>query len=179
MILETERLLLRPWKMEDLSVLHELTKDPDVGPNAGWPPHLTMEESEKFLKESLQNPNIFCICDRTTGTVYGEISFMKVDEDIVDIGFWIGKPYWNHGIVSEAFETLIDYVFEELNMQIIQCRYFIGNNVSKHIQEKFGFRYITTEFNVYWEPLQVYKDIDVLVLTRSEHIRRKIYMKLG
>ena len=39
MILETERLILRPWQEEDAGALYKYASDPQVGPIAGWPPH--------------------------------------------------------------------------------------------------------------------------------------------
>ena len=45
MILETERLILRPWQEEDAEALFEYARDPEVGPPAGWPPHTSIENS--------------------------------------------------------------------------------------------------------------------------------------
>lgn len=47
--LETERLTLRPWRESDLEDFHEYCRDPEVGPNAGWKPHESLEESKKIL----------------------------------------------------------------------------------------------------------------------------------
>ena len=45
MILETERLILRPWEESDAESLYEYAKDPQIGPIAGWPQHTSMENS--------------------------------------------------------------------------------------------------------------------------------------
>lgn len=50
MILETERLILRPWNESDAESLYEYAKDPRVGPIAGWPPHKSVEESLDVIK---------------------------------------------------------------------------------------------------------------------------------
>jgi putative acetyltransferase len=47
--LETDRLILRPWRENDLEDFHEYCVDPEVGPNAGWKPHESMEESRRIL----------------------------------------------------------------------------------------------------------------------------------
>ena len=49
-ILETERLLLRPWKDCDAGALYELAKDPEVGPRAGWPVHESEENSREIIR---------------------------------------------------------------------------------------------------------------------------------
>ena len=46
---ETQRLRLRPWRKEDLEDFHRYCKDPEVGPNAGWKPHESLEESWSIL----------------------------------------------------------------------------------------------------------------------------------
>ena len=42
---ETQRLILRPWRIEDLEDFNHYCQDPEVGPNAGWKPHESLEES--------------------------------------------------------------------------------------------------------------------------------------
>ena len=48
--IETPRLLLRPWKLEDLGDFNHYCQSPEVGPNAGWKPHESLEESQKILE---------------------------------------------------------------------------------------------------------------------------------
>ena len=51
MVLETKRLVLRPWTEADAESLYEYARDPDVGPAAGWPPHESAEESRKIINQ--------------------------------------------------------------------------------------------------------------------------------
>ena len=53
MIIETERLILRPWEESDAESLYEYAKDPDVGPIAGWPVHTSVENSLLILQNVL------------------------------------------------------------------------------------------------------------------------------
>ena len=53
MILETERLILRPWKEDDAESLYKYAKDPEVGPIAGWPVHTSVENSREIIKSVL------------------------------------------------------------------------------------------------------------------------------
>ena len=52
--LETERLILRPWELEDAEALYELSKDTEVGPACGWPPHTSVDESRSILEKVLR-----------------------------------------------------------------------------------------------------------------------------
>ena len=59
--LETERLILRGWKPQDVNDLYEYAKDPNVGPIAGWAPHTSMEASMAVLKSYMENDNAWAI----------------------------------------------------------------------------------------------------------------------
>lgn len=53
MVIETNRLILRPWKEDDAESLYEYAKDPQVGPIAGWPPHASVENSRTIIRKVL------------------------------------------------------------------------------------------------------------------------------
>lgn len=50
MILETERLILRPWCEDDANELYKYASDPEVGPPAGWLPHTSVENSREIIR---------------------------------------------------------------------------------------------------------------------------------
>jgi len=62
MILETERLILRPWKLTDAESLYEYARDPQVGPIAGWPPHRDISESRGVIENVLCGVECYAIC---------------------------------------------------------------------------------------------------------------------
>ena len=51
MELKTERLILRPWQESDAESCYEYAKDPQVGPEAGWPVHTSVENSREIIRE--------------------------------------------------------------------------------------------------------------------------------
>ena len=55
MILHTSRLTLRPWEERDAEQLYKLASDPEVGPDCGWNPHKSLEESRELLPKLLMN----------------------------------------------------------------------------------------------------------------------------
>ena len=61
MILETERLILRPWDEADAESLYEYAKDDRVGPIAGWPPHTSLENSRDVIKNVLSAPETYAV----------------------------------------------------------------------------------------------------------------------
>ena len=58
-----------------------------------------------------------------------------------ELGYWLGVPYWGRGLIPEAAMALIKYGFEGLRLTKIWCGYFEGNEKSRRVQEKCGFRY--------------------------------------
>ena len=144
----TERLILRPWNEKDAESLYEYAKDPDVGYPAGWPAHTSVENSRDIIKNVLSAPETYAVClkedNKAIGSIglkTGEATDMTDKEDECELGYWIGKPFWGQGIIPEAARALISHAFENLEMNVIWCGYYDGNEKSKRVQEKCGFTY--------------------------------------
>lgn len=145
--LETERLVLRSWMEEDAEELYKYASDPDVGPPAGWPPHISVENSREIIKNVLSKPEIYAVCMKD-GKPIGSIGLhlngntdMTDRDDECELGYWIGKCFWGQGLIPEASRELLRYAFEELGMRAIWCGYYDGNEKSRRVQEKLGFVY--------------------------------------
>ena len=148
MVLQTERLILRPQKETDAESLYEYAKDSEVGPIAGWPPHKNLEESRDVIKHVFCGSECYAVCLKTDGLAIGCIELklngctdMTDRDDECELGYWIGKKYWGKGLIPEAARELIRHGFEDLNMEVIWCGYYDGNTKSKRVQEKVGFVY--------------------------------------
>lgn len=175
MILTTERLILRPWEESDAESLYEYAKDPQVGPIAGWPPHISVEDSREIIKSVLAVDETYAICKRqdnraigSIGLMRGEQSNLDISEDEGEIGYWIGVPFWGQGYVPEAVRELIRHGFEDLKLKRIWCGYFEGNDKSKRVQEKCGFRYHHTNKDIYWALMDEVRTEHVTCLEKEE-----------
>ncbi len=153
--METERLILRKWRVEDAESLFEYASDPDVGPKAGWQPHRSVEESRGIIENVLNGAECYAICEKGSDRAIGSIELilkghtdMTEREDECELGYWLGKPYWGRGYMPEAARELLRRGFEELGMRTIWCGYYDGNLKSKRVQEKLGFEYHHTCENV-------------------------------
>ena len=166
MILETERLILRPWCEEDAEELYKYAKDPDVGPMAGWPVHTSVDNSRDIIKNVLSAEGTFAVVLKETGLPVGSIGIMKntnipTGANEAEIGYWIGKPCWGQGLIPEAVRECLRCCFEELGCERVWCGYYEGNEKSHRVQEKCGFRYHHTDEN---KPCPLMNDV------RTEHI---------
>ena len=151
-MLETKRLLLRPWQESDAGTLYEYAKDPAVGPPAGWPPHTSVENSRQIIRDVLSAPETYAVCLKD-GTPIGSVGLhLKTDmtdrEDECELGYWIGKPFWGQGLIPEASRELLRHAFEDLGMRAVWCGYYEGNEKSHRVQQKLGFVYRYTSYNL-------------------------------
>lgn len=148
MILETERLILRRWKETDAASLYEYAQDPEVGPIAGWPSHKNIEESLEVIKTVFNGTECYAICEKDSNKAIGAIELklngctdMTERDDECELGYWLGKPFWGRGYMTEAANEILRHGFEDIGMTTIWCGYYDGNNKSKRVQEKVGFIY--------------------------------------
>ena len=161
-ILETERLILRPWKKNkaDAKSLYRYAKDPKVGPAAGWPVHRDPAHSLEIIRDILCTPDIYAVVLKENGEIvgvagitYGATGRKFLKEDEAEIGYWIGVPYWGQGLAPEAVDRLLERCFEELGINAVWCGYYEGNEKSRRVQEKCGFVYDHAEDDVLVEAL--------------------------
>ena len=148
MRLETDRLLLRRWAEADAESLYEYAKDPAVGPIAGWPPHKNIAESLNVIRNVLNGPECYAICERDSNKAIGSVELklngrtdMTEKDDECELGYWLGKPFWGRGYMPEAAAALLRHGFETLGMSTVWCGYYDGNDQSRRVQEKLGFVY--------------------------------------
>lgn len=157
--LETKRLLLRPWLESDAESLYQYARDPQVGPAAGWDPHTSVENSREIIRTVLSAEGTYAVVLKESGEPVGSIGIMigkqsniGIPEDEGEIGYWIGVPYWGQGLIPEAVRELMRHCFCELGLKKLWCGYFDGNEKSRRVQEKCGFRCHHTEKDKLWAP---------------------------
>ncbi|MCQ2554299.1 MAG: GNAT family N-acetyltransferase [Clostridia bacterium] len=174
MIIETERLILRPFRVEDAESIYEYAKDLDVGPGAGWPPHDSLETSREVIKNVLMVPYTYAVCLKSDNKAIGSISLMigknsnfGIGENEAELGFWIGKPFWGNGYIKEASLALLEKGFGKMRLERIWCAHLDENMKSARVQEKCGFRFHHKE-RKYWKIHGEEKSETVNVIERSE-----------
>ena len=173
MILETERLILRPFEDSDAERIYEYAKNPNVGPIAGWPVHTSVANSLEIIKTVLSTPETYAVCLKednsaigSFGLMIGSESNLGLPEDEAEIGYWIGEPFWGQGLMPEAIKCVIKHAFDDLSLRRLWCGYFDGNNKSRRAQEKCGFVYHHTNNDIYWALMDDIRTEHITVLER-------------
>lgn len=144
--METERILLRPWRDSDAEALFKYASDPEVGPRAGWPPHKSVEESLEIIHTVFNNDTNWAIEFKATGEAIGAIGYMPMHESELParegeplVGYWVGKPYWNQGICTEALELMLEHIRKTTNIESLISSHYFDNPASGRVMEKCGF----------------------------------------
>lgn len=148
--LETERLVLRPWKPSDAESLFAYASDPEVGPAAGWLPHTSVEESAQIIRDVLAVAGTWAITLRegdepdvavgAIGLMVGEASDLAIGDDQAELGYWIARPLWGRGLMPEAVREVMRYAFCDLGLTAIWAGHNDSNDQSRRVQEKVGLK---------------------------------------
>lgn len=148
-IIETKRLILRPFKEDDLDDFFEYASVAGVGEMAGWNHHENKETTKQILDRFIANDKTFAIVFKTNNKVIGSLGIEKygLEEKLTEfnsyigreLGFILSKEYWGQGLMKEALTSVIDYLFNVLDYDFLLCGYYAFNLQSKRVQEKCGF----------------------------------------
>lgn len=144
--METERLLLRPFTLDDAEVMfYSWASDPEVTKYLTWPAHESVEVSRWVLSDWCSHygePDYYqwAIVPKELGEPIGSIAVVRADNQAqwVEIGYCIGKQWWHRGYVSEALKALIAFFFEEVGVGRIQARHDPRNPNSGAVMRKCG-----------------------------------------
>ncbi|MFU0831887.1 MAG: N-acetyltransferase domain-containing protein [Oscillospiraceae bacterium] len=182
--LQTNRLLLRPFQMADLNDFYAYAKHPEVGPNAGWKPHASIDESREILKTFLRNEEISAIVLKETGRVVGSIGLHsdRLSHEGMgpcrEIGYVLARQCWGRGLMTEAVRRLQKYAFEEMGLALLTVAHFPFNTRSSRVIEKCGFRYEKTLPGAYIDYRGIALDEVCYIMTREDYTNL-LYEKLN
>jgi RimJ/RimL family protein N-acetyltransferase len=167
MILETSRLILRPFREEDIGRLAELMANRDfmrfsLGP---YTREQTQSVLQKFLSwNGARLPSQFGVIFRANNDLIGYCGFLHwhLDgADEIEIGYRLHPDYWNRGLASEAAQAVRDHAFRDLNLPKVISLIHPNNVPSRRVAEKNGMK-IERETVFRGFPTQVF------VITRAQ-----------
>jgi ribosomal-protein-alanine N-acetyltransferase len=144
-VIQTERLLLRPFELADVADVFAYARDPEWSRYLKALPHPYLEgDAEKFIARQLlsdrsKHPTWAIVLD---GTVVGGVNLgFDFEHLLAELGYSLARMHWNKGYVSEAARGVIDAAFtthEDLNR--IHARADLRNGASQRVMEKLGMQ---------------------------------------
>lgn len=150
-VLQSDRLTLRPWRESDLADFYEYARVDGVGQPAGWNPHRSMKESREILNMFIRERKVFAL--EYQGKVIGSLGVEKYNEAFYpefaalrgrELGYVLSRAYWGKGLMPEAVKRVLRYLFEVEQLDFVIAGHFDYNHRSRRVIEKCGFRYIRT-----------------------------------
>lgn len=150
MQLETQRLILRYWQPSDQQSIIDGLNDLSVSKWLAFAPYpYTARDADRWISycstlSNLELPSSyeFAIEIKSSNEVVGGISLNRVNlaQGTAGGGLWIASKYQGHGYGSEAFGEKIRFAFEDLKLRRLENGFFVGNEASWKMQQRFGFK---------------------------------------
>lgn len=146
--IETNRLVLRPFEPKDLYDFNAYARVPGVGETAGWTYHKDIDESKRILDMFIEGKKTLAVLDKASNRVIGSLGLEETSPELGDvyldkigrdIGYVLAKECWGQGLMVEAVQAVIQYVFDVLDYDFVSCGYFLSNHQSQRVNQKCGF----------------------------------------
>ena len=150
-VLTTERLVLRPHRIDDAPVMASLLESGDITARLEyliWPYDTGIADQWLEGLPARREPGAVYFAatlretgdPRQAGDYIGDIGLSSVDTGSAraELGYWFGKPYWGRGYGTEAARAVIDYGFNVLGLNRIWATHFHTNPASGRVMQKIG-----------------------------------------
>lgn len=145
--IETERLILRPFCLGDAKDVQRLAGEPDIADTTMTIPH---PYEDGMAEEWIAGEEVACesgksitlaIVLRGDESLVGAVGIkLERNHDKAELGYWVGRPYWNCGYATEAARALLAYGFRELELNRVHAAHMARNPASGRVMEKLGMR---------------------------------------
>ena len=147
--LETARLRMRRFTLDDAQAMFDnWAGDPEVTKYLTWPTHTSVDITKTVIKSWIDRYEDgacfnWAIELKSSRQAIGSIAVVSLDEAIAaaDLGYCLGKAYWDQGIMTEALKTVIDYLFDTVGLNRVAAYHDVSNPRSGRVMEKAGMKF--------------------------------------
>jgi RimJ/RimL family protein N-acetyltransferase len=166
-VLETERLMLRRPTLADVKAIASLANDRRIAENTRRLPHPYLQDhAVEFVRAMAndQRETVFLIENNHTPIGMTGVDWRQPDAP--ELGYWLGVAHWGQGFGTEAARAVIDFTFEEFDVEHLISGARVANPSSRNILEKCGFQWSGVELHRF-EALGSSTPVDCFRLTRG------------
>lgn len=168
MILETERLVLRPLTLADAeTAFHGWTGDDEVAKYVSWLPHRTIDDTIAWLKEiewqheddgAPRDNYIWGFVLKETGELFGSGGLIwEEDYQLYQVGYNIKESHWNRGYTTEAMRAILEFAATDLGILKVAGGHAKENLASAKVLEKLGFAYDRDDVTAHVDGVRVFE----------------------
>ncbi len=172
--LKTERLILRPFSTDDAEAVQTLGGDRAIADTTLSIPNPYEDGmAEQWIAAhpgqfEAGTHAVFAIERPDDNQLVGAIS-LTIDRQVSkgELGYWVGKPFWNEGYATEAARRIVEYGFQDHDLNRILAKHMVRNPASGRVMQKIGMQHEGTlrEDTIKWDR---YEDLHIYGLLRSE-----------
>lgn len=178
-ILETNKFILRPFKLKDTEEMYKnWASDKEVTKYLTWTEHNDISKTNIVItlwESSYNNKEYYnwAIEEKCSKCVIGSINLMNLDNynENCEVGYCVGKNFWNQGIMTEVLNVVIDFAFKEVNFHRITARRHIDNIASGMVLKKCKFVYEGILREIVKDKKGIFVDCKYYSILKSEYLK--------
>ena len=176
--METNRLILRPTSITDAEqMFNNWASDPEVTKYLMWQTHSDVEVTKSILASwDKENENLnyyhWGIVLKENGQIIGTGGSLGIDErhHSTELGYCMGRTYWNNGYMSEAVAAMIEYLFNTVGLNRITARHNPDNIGSGRVMQKCGMIFEGIQHQAHYSEKQGYYDLSCYAILRNTYV---------
>jgi RimJ/RimL family protein N-acetyltransferase len=166
-VLETERLMLRRPTLADVKAIAHLANDRRIAENTRRLPHpYSQDHAIEFVRNAASDNRGTAFLIESNFAPIGVVGVDWREPDAPELGYWLGVEHWGQGFGTEAARAVIDFTFEESEVEHLVAGARVSNPSSRNILEKCGFQWSGVELHRF-EALGSSTPVDCFRLARS------------
>jgi RimJ/RimL family protein N-acetyltransferase len=166
-VLETERLMLRKPTLADVKAIADLANDRRIAENTRRMPHpYSQEHAIEFVRGTADDDRGTVFLIESNFVPIGVVGIDWRQPEAPELGYWLGVDHWGQGFGTEAARAVIDFTFEEFDVEHLMSGARVSNPSSRNILEKCGFQWSGVELHRF-EAIASSTPVDCFRLTRS------------
>lgn len=148
-IIETKRLVLRGIRLSDQEAVFEYGQKPHISKFTLWEPHQSIADSVDFIEKYALNNYEQGIPEPLAITLAGDDKligcvgcfWVSTKDKVMELAYVLNDDYWGQGIIVEAADAVIEYCFDNFDIERLQCRCKSENIASERVMQKLGMTY--------------------------------------
>lgn len=142
-MLTTDRLVLRSPMLDDAPAIAALAADRRIADTTASLPHpYTLADAEWFVRHVTRpeaEAEVWAIVLASDHALVGVVGLHAADDSgVVELGYWIGVPFWGQGFATEAARAAVDHGFRDRSLEVIFADHLTRNPASHRVMEKLG-----------------------------------------
>ncbi|MGA7997843.1 MAG: GNAT family N-acetyltransferase [Bradyrhizobium sp.] len=166
-VLETERLMLRRPTLADVKAIARLADDRRIAENTRRLPHpYSQDHAIEFVRGTADGDRGTVFLIENSHTPIGMVGIDWREPEAPELGYWLGVEHWGQGFGTEAARAVIDFTFEEFDVEQLMAGARVSNPSSRNILEKCGFQWSGVELHRF-EALGSSTPVDCFRLSRG------------